>query len=197
MSSDESSPELENQSPEASPAIPDYSKEDEAGAVVVSATIVNDEEDDRSEDDNINDAESCSDEEVDVTMEEEDEDASIAYAVVVSAEVENDSGEEKKSKTYQKSQNEAEEEGGPTVSTPTRTRKRKRSSGRNDDGIPGVKDLGIPFRAIKRIMKIDPDIATVQNEAAMVTTYALELFVKKIVNESYLNAKKRGRNTVK
>ena len=202
MSSDESSPELENQSTGSSPAILDYSKEEEAGAVVVSATIVNDEEDDRSEDgsnndDNINDAESCSDEEVDVTMEEEDEDASIACAVVVSVEVENDSGEEKKSKTYQKSQNEAEEEEGPTVSTPTRTRKRKRSSGRKDDGIPGVKDLGIPFRAIKRIMKIDPDIATVQNEAAMVTTYALELFVKKIVNESYLNAKKRGRNTVK
>mmetsp|Transcript_21785 Transcript_21785/g.25941 ORF Transcript_21785/g.25941 Transcript_21785/m.25941 type:complete len:238 (+) Transcript_21785:143-856(+) len=79
-------------------------------------------------------------------------------------------------------------------------RKKKGSSDRKDrkgDNIPSVKNLGIPFRAIKRTMKIDPDIATVQNEAAMVATYAVELFVKKMVKQSYDSAKKRGRNTVR
>mmetsp|Transcript_15458 Transcript_15458/g.23158 ORF Transcript_15458/g.23158 Transcript_15458/m.23158 type:complete len:234 (+) Transcript_15458:134-835(+) len=65
------------------------------------------------------------------------------------------------------------------------------------DFIPSVKDLGIPFRAIKRIMKIDKDIGTVQNEAAIVATYAVELFVEKMVKCSHDNAQKRGRNTVK
>ena len=41
------------------------------------------------------------------------------------------------------------------------------------------------------------DIGTVQNEAAMVATYAVEMFVEKMVYESHDNAKKRGRNTVK
>jgi len=79
-------------------------------------------------------------------------------------------------------------------------KKKKGSSDRKDrrgDSIPSVKSLGIPFRAIKRTMKIDPDIATVQNEAAMVATYAVELFVKKMVKQSYDSAKKRGRNTVR
>lgn len=74
---------------------------------------------------------------------------------------------------------------------------RKRATPRKVNEIPSVKDLGIPFRAIKRIMKVDKDIGTVQNEAAMVATYAVELFVEKIVKESNENAKKRGRNTVK
>lgn len=76
-------------------------------------------------------------------------------------------------------------------------KKRKLDCLEKDTGIPSVKDLGIPFRAIKRIMKIDPDISTIQNEAAIATTFALELFIKKIVNESYMNAKRRGANTVK
>ena len=41
------------------------------------------------------------------------------------------------------------------------------------------------------------DIGTVQNETAMVATYAVEMFVEKTVSESHDNAKKRGRNTVK
>lgn len=80
---------------------------------------------------------------------------------------------------------------------PGRRNSRKRATPRKVNEIPSVKDLGIPFRAIKRIMKVDKDIGTVQNEAAMVATYAVELFVEKIVKESNENAKKRGRNTVK
>jgi histone H3/H4 len=67
----------------------------------------------------------------------------------------------------------------------------------DNDAIPNAKDLFVPFRVIKRIMKIDKDIGTVQNEAAMVATYALELFIENMMKESHENAIKRGRNTVK
>lgn len=67
----------------------------------------------------------------------------------------------------------------------------------DSDAIPNAKDLFVPFRVIKRIMKIDKDIGTVQNEAAMVATYALELFIENMMKESHENAIKRGRNTVK
>ena len=46
-------------------------------------------------------------------------------------------------------------------------------------------------------MKMDKDIATVQNEAAIVTTFAAELFVTKIAQESHGRAKTRSRNTVR
>jgi histone H3/H4 len=62
---------------------------------------------------------------------------------------------------------------------------------------PAVRGLTIPFRAVKRIMKLDPDIATVQNEAAVLVTLASELFVKSLAKESYLNAKSRGRGTIR
>lgn len=143
--------------------------------------------------------ESLSDEDVDVTMEEE-EVSSVACTTAVSAEVENQSSSSAK-QTMQPSNEtngESEDDDLPISSgRKKKAKKRKRRSAKNDDGIPSVKDLGIPFRAIKRIMKIDPDIGTVQNEAAMVTTFALDLFIKKIVNESHLNAKKKGRNTIK
>lgn len=89
----------------------------------------------------------------------------------------------------------------PTSETPgTESKKRKRklySKKHTSDEIPSIKDLGIPFRAVKRIMKVDKDIGTVQNEAAMVATYAAELFLEKLVKESNARAKKKGRNTVK
>jgi histone H3/H4 len=86
-------------------------------------------------------------------------------------------------------------------------KKRKRQSSSNTPvrskvasggaAIPNAKDLFVPFRVTKRIMKVDKDIGTVQNEAAMVATYALELFIERMMEESYENAIKRGRNTVK
>ena len=76
-------------------------------------------------------------------------------------------------------------------------RKRRPSPKKLKTGIPSTKDLFVPFRAIKRVMKLDKDIGTVQNEAAMVATYAVEMFMEKMVNESHDKAKKRGRNTVK
>jgi histone H3/H4 len=62
---------------------------------------------------------------------------------------------------------------------------------------PAVLGLTIPFRATKRTMKLDPDIGTVQNEAAILTTLAAELFVKSLATESHIIAKSRGRNTIR
>ncbi len=193
---------------ESVPVVPVYPREDEKNdAIVVSATVVNDQEEDVRLDesthyDDNNDSDSGTDDE------EEDQRTSVSCALVVPHGIEasesgNDNSNDptKKLKDVRKDMNpedeEEEEEDLAISSSTTKTRKRKRPEEKKVEGIPSVKDLGIPFRAIKRIMKLHPDIATVQNEAAIVTTYALELFVKKIVNESYSNAKKRGRNTVK
>jgi len=191
MSSDESS---------VQDVIPVYAKEDdndgeEVDDVVVSATVIEDVKDvsDKSNQDDNDDV--CSEVDDSIELDEVDdlgeEDSKVSCAAVVPAEV----GEEE---TKEGGAEEVKEEGESIVSPPKKKkRKRRGGAGKEHDEIPSVKDLGIPFRAIKRIMKVDPDIATVQNEAAVVTTYAVELFVKKIVNESYNNAKKRGRNTVK
>lgn len=62
---------------------------------------------------------------------------------------------------------------------------------------PSVSGLTIPFRTIKKAMKLDPDIPIVQNEAAIMTTIAVEMFLKRLAKESFRNAKNRGRNTVR
>jgi hypothetical protein len=46
-------------------------------------------------------------------------------------------------------------------------------------------------------MKLDPDIPIVQNEAAIMTTMAAELFLKSLAKESHRIAKARGRNTIR
>uniref|UniRef100_A0A7S4JRQ4 Transcription factor CBF/NF-Y/archaeal histone domain-containing protein n=1 Tax=Odontella aurita TaxID=265563 RepID=A0A7S4JRQ4_9STRA len=78
--------------------------------------------------------------------------------------------------------------------------KKKKKSKKKSPILPGhtaVKGLTIPFRNIKRTMKNDKDIATVQNEAAIVATCAAELFIKKLAEESHKFAKKHGRNTIR
>ena len=177
-------------------SVPVYPKVD--NSPIATATVLSDDDIDQS--DAGSNKESVSDEEVDVEMEEDEEDSLVVNSVVVSTENKEDgitSKEVAKAEEDEMTTATATTTTSTTTPGPTKSKKRKRQSGSKEDGIPSVKDLGIPFRAIKRIMKIDPDIATVQNEAAMVTTFALELFIKKIVNESYSNAKKRGRNTVK
>jgi histone H3/H4 len=71
------------------------------------------------------------------------------------------------------------------------------SSGMTVCRTPSVNGLTIPFRTIKKAMKLDPDIPIVQNEAAIMTTVAVELFLKRLVVKSNQNAKNRGRNTVR
>ena len=46
-------------------------------------------------------------------------------------------------------------------------------------------------------MKLDPDIPIVQNEAAIMTTMAAELFLKSLAKESLKISKARGRNTIR
>jgi histone H3/H4 len=78
--------------------------------------------------------------------------------------------------------------------------KRKRGGpppGSRKGRTPAVQGLSIPFRAIKRTMKMDSDIGTVQNEAAIMTTMAAELFVKKLASQSHQIAKDKGRNTIR
>lgn len=62
---------------------------------------------------------------------------------------------------------------------------------------PSVRGLTIPFRTVKKAMKADPDTPIVQNEAAVMTTIAAELFLKSLAKESFRNAKNRGRNTIR
>jgi histone H3/H4 len=75
--------------------------------------------------------------------------------------------------------------------------KKHSSSGMAVCRTPSVNGLTIPFRTIKKAMKLDPDIPIVQNEAAIMTTVAVELFLKRLVVKSNQNAKNRGRNTVR
>lgn len=75
--------------------------------------------------------------------------------------------------------------------------KKHNSSGTSVCRSPSVHGLTIPFRTIKKAMKLDPDIPIVQNEAAIMTTVAVELFLKRLVVKSNQNAKNRGRNTVR
>jgi histone H3/H4 len=88
--------------------------------------------------------------------------------------------------------------------TGTRVGKKRTPSSRSSVGdsstkkrAPSVKGLTIPFRTVKKAMKLDPDIPIVQNEAAIMTTMAAELFLKSLAKQSHRNAKNRGRNTIR
>jgi histone H3/H4 len=94
-----------------------------------------------------------------------------------------------------------------SLKTPSKTGVRvgkKRTPTRSSAGdsntkkrAPSVKGLTIPFRTVKKAMKLDPDIPIVQNEAAIMTTMAAELFLKSLAKQSHRNAKNRGRNTIR
>jgi histone H3/H4 len=62
---------------------------------------------------------------------------------------------------------------------------------------PAAKGLILPYRAIRRIMKLDKDNSTIQIEAAIIATKAAELFVQKMAKESHKHAKGHGRNGIK
>ena len=85
----------------------------------------------------------------------------------------------------------------PTTSPRKTNKKRKNFGVGRHSRSPAVPSLTIPFRQVKRTMKLDQDIGTVQNEAAMLVTHATEMFLKKFALESYELAKKKGRNTIK
>ncbi len=62
---------------------------------------------------------------------------------------------------------------------------------------PSSSGLTIPFRTIKRLMKMDPAVGIVQNDAAIVVAAAAEHFVKKFAVKSLEVARAKGRNIVK
>ena len=62
---------------------------------------------------------------------------------------------------------------------------------------PAVRDLTLPYRPIKRTMKLDPSVGIVQNDAAYLVTYATELFIKKMAKDSQELALKKGRSIIK
>ncbi|KAL3798325.1 hypothetical protein ACHAW5_008624 [Stephanodiscus triporus] len=85
-------------------------------------------------------------------------------------------------------------------------RSEKRARSRDDDDVGGPRQphpassssgLTIPFRTIKRLMKSDPSVGIVQNEAAIVVTAALEHFVKKFALRSLEVARGQDRNLIK
>ena len=89
-----------------------------------------------------------------------------------------------------------------------KSKRRKKSIGDNDKDndkaaedsvvVPFVGDLEIPYRNTRRVMKLQLDPLTiVQQEAAMVATYAAEMFVQKLAQDGLVVAKKRGRHTVR
>eukprot|EP00978_Attheya_sp_CCMP212_P005685 scaffold12752_cov53-Attheya_sp.AAC.3 len=124
-------------------------------------------------------------EDVDEDPEEDDED-------------EDDLAEGNKKVLEDAKEGEEEEE----LVTPTKKRGRRgrgsvSSPHKDKELLSAAKGLTIPFRAVKRIMKVDKDIATVQNEAAMVASYAVELFIQNLAKDSYEHAKHRGRNTIR
>lgn len=64
--------------------------------------------------------------------------------------------------------------------------------------VPTLRQLTIPFRNTKRTMKLNVDPSMiVQQEAAMVTTFAMELFLTRFAHESLQNAKKKNRHTIR
>lgn len=62
---------------------------------------------------------------------------------------------------------------------------------------PAVRDLTLPYRSIKRTMKLDRSVGIVQNDAAYLVTYATELFIKKLAKDSQELALKKGRSMIK
>ncbi|KAL3800802.1 hypothetical protein HJC23_001639 [Cyclotella cryptica] len=70
----------------------------------------------------------------------------------------------------------------------------------NNDGQPrqpAVRELTLPYRSIKRTMKLDRSVGIVQNDAAILVTYATELFIKKLAKDSQEISMKKGRGTIK
>jgi histone H3/H4 len=176
------------------------SDDDDTDEEIVAAAVVDDDDDidadavdaevDISMDDNDNDNDNETRPSIDSVDGDADTDIEADAAATPTKVKHDDEHETATPRTGKKSKK--------TPGTDSKKRRRKSSPRKQKaGGIPSVKDLGIPFRAVKRIMKIDKDIGTVQNEAAMVATFAVELFVEKMVKESNANARKRGRNTVK
>lgn len=162
------------------------SDEDEDDVAEVDAEEIDDDDDD-DDDKNFGEAQAVA--VVDAVVEDEDDDAleaSIHY---------DDDDDEEEAMTIKSGMS------GDSITGDAKPGSKKRKKPCPPPGRkarqPAVLGLTIPFRATKRAMKLDPDIGTVQNEAAILATLAAELFVKKLAKESQVIAKARGRNTIR
>ena len=113
--------------------------------------------------------------------------------------------EEKKSTsptTLGKKRANSEVSADPITSSDAPASKKKKPSTNTTDSAKkerpkACQGLTIPFRTIKRIMKIDTSIGIVQNDAAIVVTAALEHFVKELATKALKLSEKKGRGTIK
>jgi histone H3/H4 len=88
-------------------------------------------------------------------------------------------------------------EASPTPPGMTDSGKKRKKYNDGQPRKPAVRDLTLPYRSIKRTMKLDPSVGIVQNDAAYLVTYATELFIKKLAKDSQELALKKGRSIIK
>lgn len=135
-------------------------------------------------------------------VDEDDDEGAVDYGHETGPESEAKEPEKKKQKRAAAEKdyyNNRKESSSSKPSSEGQTKKKKKSK-KKAPVLPGhtaVKGLTIPFRSVKRTMKNDKDVATVQNEAAIVATAAAELFMKKLADEGHKFATKHGRNTIR
>lgn len=141
----------------------------------------------------------------------DDYDAAPVASVVADPSHENDSDDEKEDLDVTIDQDDDSVGTGDNSSMTPMNRKRSSSEAsptpdsgkkrrRYNDGQPrrpAVRDLTLPYRSIKRTMKLDPSVGIVQNDAAYLVTYATELFIKKMAKDSQELALKKGRSIIK
>ena len=60
-----------------------------------------------------------------------------------------------------------------------------------------AEDLAIPKNAVKRIMKLDPEVGAVSAEAVIAVAKATEIFLEKFATDSYNIAVEKNRKTVR
>jgi histone H3/H4 len=190
--------------------------EEEVEVLADAAGVDDDEEDDGDNDDDNNDDDNNDDEEEEepvavsavkiqekaVDEEQHDDEESLMDA---EDPTENNENADEDDETQATEEDAASQSSLKTpAKTGTRGGKKRTPSSRSSVGdsstkkrAPSVKGLTIPFRTVKKAMKLDPDIPIVQNEAAIMTTMAAELFLKSLAKQSHRNAKNRGRNTIR
>eukprot|EP00956_Cyclotella_meneghiniana_P016471 scaffold25997_cov68-Cyclotella_meneghiniana.AAC.8 len=88
-------------------------------------------------------------------------------------------------------------EASPTPPGMSDSGKKRKKYNDGQPRMPAARDLTLPYRSIKRTMKLDPSVGIVQNDAAYLVTYATELFIKKLAKDSQELATKKGRNIIK
>lgn len=93
----------------------------------------------------------------------------------------------------------ASETGSPSATTGQKRSSKKETQSSNKKARSAASTgLEIPFRTVKKAMKLDPQfVDIIQTEAAVMATQAAELFLASFARDAYEVAQTRGRNTVR